>query len=68
MREAINLGHNGEATAARVAFQTLSPPQQDAVIESLKSLQILPPGTPCRIVDEHNNCREVGENEGGNHG
>jgi hypothetical protein len=57
MREAINLGHNGEATAARVAFQALTPSQQDDVIEFLKSLQVLPPGTPCRIVDEHNNCR-----------
>jgi hypothetical protein len=57
MREAITLGHNGEATAARVAFQALPRSQEDDVIEFLKSLQILPPGTPCRVVDEHNGCR-----------
>ena len=56
MREAINLGHNGEATAARLAFQSLPPAKQDAVIEFLKSLQVLPPGTRCRVVDERNNC------------
>ena len=58
MREAINLGHNGEATAARLAFQSLPPAKQDAVIEFLKSLQVLPPGTRCRVVDERNNCLE----------
>lgn len=57
MREEINLGHNGEATTARLAFQALTPAQQDNLIEFLKSLQVLPPGTPCRVVDEHNNCR-----------
>jgi hypothetical protein len=67
MREAINLGHNGEATATRLAFQALQAPQQDALIEFLKSLQILPPGTPCRVVDERNNCREDAENEARNH-
>ena len=66
MREAINLGHNGEATMARLAFQALPAPQQDAVIEFLKSLQILPPGTPCRVVDERNNCREGEENDARN--
>jgi hypothetical protein len=58
MREAINLGHNGEATAARLAFQSLPPAKQDAVIEFLKSLQVLPPGTRCRVVNERNNCVE----------
>ena len=56
MREAINLGHNGEATATRLAFQSLPPAKQDAVIEFLKSLQVLPPRTRCRVVDERNNC------------
>ena len=63
MREEINLGHNGEATAARVAFQSLIPSQQDDVIEFLKSLQILPPGTPCRVVDEYYNCRDGEDRE-----
>ena len=58
MREAINLGHNGEATAARLAFQSLPSAKQDAVIEFLKSLQVLPPGTRCRVVDERNNSLE----------
>jgi len=56
MREAINLGHNGEATASRRAFQALSPAQQDEVVEFLKSLQVLPPGTRCLVVNEHGNC------------
>ena len=65
MREEINLGHNGEAKAARAAFQSLTPLQQNYVIEFLKSLQILPPGTPCRVVDEQYNCSdaETGENK-----
>ena len=56
MREAINLGHNGEATASRRAFQALSSSQQDEVVEFLKSLQVLPPGTQCLVVDEHGHC------------
>jgi hypothetical protein len=56
MREAITLGHNGEAKASRVAFQALTPFQQDEIIEFLKSLQILPPGTPCLVVDERMHC------------
>jgi hypothetical protein len=56
MREAITLGHNGEATATRMAFQALPSSQQDDVIEFLKSLQVLPPGTPCLVVDERNHC------------
>jgi hypothetical protein len=58
MREAITLGHNGEASATRVAFQALPSSQQDDVIEFLKSLQVLPPGTPCLVVDEKNHCLE----------
>jgi hypothetical protein len=58
MREAITLGHNGEATATRMAFQALPSSQQDDVIEFLKSLQVLPPGTPCLVVDERNHCLE----------
>ena len=56
VRDEINLGHNGEATASRLAFQALSASQQDYVIEFLKSLQVLPPGTPCLTVDENFNC------------
>jgi hypothetical protein len=56
MRKAINWGHNGEATASRRAFQALSSTQQDEIVEFLKSLQILPPGTRCQVVDEHGHC------------
>jgi CxxC motif-containing protein (DUF1111 family) len=56
VRDEINFGHNGEATASRLAFQALSASQQDDVIEFLKSLQVLPPGTPCEIVDDRYNC------------
>jgi hypothetical protein len=56
MRDEIDYGHNGEATASRVAFQALSPSDQDSVIEFLKSLQILPPGTQCQRVDDNMNC------------
>jgi hypothetical protein len=63
MREAITLGHNGEATATRLAFQALTSSQQDDMIEFLKSLQVLPPGTPCLVVDEKNHCRQDREND-----
>lgn len=56
MRDEINFGHNGEASASRAAFQALTPSQQDSVIEFLKSLQVLPPGTACLTVDEKLKC------------
>ena len=46
------LAHSGEAKASRVAFQQLPGPEQDNLIEFLKTLQVLPPGTKDRIVDE----------------
>ena len=51
MREAV-LAHAGEADASRQAFEALSDSERDAVIEFLKSLQILPPGTRSLCVDE----------------
>jgi hypothetical protein len=56
IRDAINFGHNGEAKSSRLAFQALKPAQQDQVIEFLKSLQVLPAGTQCAIVDERMHC------------
>jgi cytochrome c peroxidase len=47
------LAHSGEARETREAFQKLSGAEQDAVIEFLKTLQVLPPGTRYRIVDEN---------------
>lgn len=56
MRTAI-LAHAGEAEASRAAFEALSEGERDAVIEFLKSLQILPPGTRWRVVDERGHPR-----------
>jgi len=56
MREAV-LAHSGEALASRQAFQGLTSDQRHAVIEFLKSLQVLPPGTRCGVVDENGNCK-----------
>jgi mono/diheme cytochrome c family protein len=52
MREAV-LGHGTDALQARQAFQAASKADQDAMIEFLKSLQVLPPGTPDLVVDEN---------------
>jgi len=51
MREAI-LAHGGEARLVRAAFQALNQYEQDCMIEFLKTLQVLPPGTRHLIVDE----------------
>jgi Di-haem oxidoreductase, putative peroxidase len=56
MREAV-LAHAGEALFARQGFQQLSGDDQDSVIEFLKSLQILQPGTPSLTVDENGRPR-----------
>ena len=52
LRQAI-LGHAGEASASRDAFRALPAGDRDAVIEFLKTLQVLPAGTEGRIVDEN---------------
>jgi hypothetical protein len=52
LREAI-LAHAGEALASRQSFAALSPDEQNGIIEFLKTLQVLPPGTKHRIVDEN---------------
>ncbi|KQV51394.1 thiol oxidoreductase [Duganella sp. Root198D2] len=52
MREAV-LGHAGEALASRKAYQAASKYDQDTLIEFLKSLQVLPPGTTALVVDEN---------------
>ena len=51
LRQSI-LAHAGEAAASRRAFEALPAPERDALIEFLKTLQVLPPGTKDRIVDE----------------
>jgi CxxC motif-containing protein (DUF1111 family) len=57
LREAI-LAHAGEALASRQSFTALSTDEQNALIEFLKTLQVLPPGTKHRIVDENYQRRE----------
>lgn len=51
------LAHSGEAKSSRQAFEALPAAEQDAIIEFLKTLQILPPGTRYRIVDENYRAR-----------
>jgi CxxC motif-containing protein (DUF1111 family) len=51
MRQAV-LAHAGEAVGQRIAFERLAKYEQDALLEFLKSLQVLPPGTKDLIVDE----------------
>jgi hypothetical protein len=52
LREAV-LAHDGEALASRQAFDALTVYEQDSIVEFLKTLQVLPPGTKHRIVDEN---------------
>jgi hypothetical protein len=57
MREAI-AAHAGEAAGSRSAFDALSSSDRDAVIEFLKTLQVLPPGTESLVVDENGVARD----------
>jgi cytochrome c peroxidase len=52
MREAV-LAHAGEALNSRIGFESLSPHEQDCVVEFLKSLQVLPPHTRALVVNEY---------------
>jgi hypothetical protein len=52
LRQAVK-AHDGEAKASRLAFDSQSQYEQDCVIEFLKTLQVLPPGTRALVVDEH---------------
>ena len=58
MREAV-LAHAGEALAERVRFENLSEYDRDSIIEFLKSLQILPPGTRHLVVDENGHAARL---------
>ena len=51
MREAI-FAHAGESLAEKEAFVALPAHERDCIIEFLKTLQVLPPGTAHAIVDE----------------
>jgi cytochrome c peroxidase len=52
LREAV-LAHGGEAAQTRQKFRDLSDDDRNAVIEFLKSLQVLPPGSRWLVVDEN---------------
>ena len=56
LREAV-LAHSGEALASRQAFAALSNYEKDSLIEFLKTLQVLPPGTKSLAVDENGKLR-----------
>lgn len=56
LREAV-MGHGGEGAASRAAFVALARADQDCVIECLKSLQVLPPGSRHLVVDENGKPR-----------
>ena len=56
-REAVE-AHNGEALSQRLAFDALQPDLQNDLIEFLRSLQVLPPGSKSLVIDEHGNPKE----------
>jgi hypothetical protein len=51
MREAV-LAHAGEAESSRTQFEALPDYDRNSIIEFLKSLQLLPPGTPSLCVTD----------------
>jgi CxxC motif-containing protein (DUF1111 family) len=51
IRQAV-LAHAGEAQSARTRYEALSSYEQDCVIEFLKTLQVLAPGTQALVVNE----------------
>ena len=53
-REAVE-AHNGEALTQRKAFDALPGHLQNDLIEFLKSLEVLPPGSKSLVVDERGN-------------
>ena len=56
LRQAV-LAHHGEALRERQAFEQAPTEQQDGVIEFLKTLQVLPPGTTSLVVDDRGQPR-----------
>jgi cytochrome c peroxidase len=57
LREAV-LAHAGESQAVTDAFNALPSSEQDAIIEFLKTLQILPKDTQALVIDENGNPRD----------
>lgn len=58
LREAIE-AHHGEAEATNQSWHALSDYERGSIIEFLKTLQVLPPGTHWLIVDEKGNAKDV---------
>jgi hypothetical protein len=56
-RDAVE-AHNGEARKQRETFDALPADEQNYLIEFLKSLQVLPPGSKSLVVDEHGHPRD----------
>jgi len=54
------LAHAGEALGERQAFEHLAKIDQDAVMDFLQSLQVLPPGTRALVVDERYQPKQTG--------
>ena len=52
LRRAV-LAHAGEALESRRKYEAATEYEQDALIEFLKSFQVLPPGTRALVVDEN---------------
>jgi CxxC motif-containing protein (DUF1111 family) len=52
IRQAIG-AHNGEAAASQAAFNALSEYDRDSIIEFLKTLKVLPPGSRSLVVYQH---------------
>ena len=52
IREAIE-NHNGEAAAIRQAFDGMPEYDRDSIIEFLKTLKVLPPGSRSLVVNRH---------------
>lgn len=52
LRQSI-LAHPGEALVSRRQFERMNAYDQDSLIEFLKTLQVLPPGTRYLVVDEN---------------
>lgn len=56
LRQAIE-AHHGDAEASSVAWSALDDSDRNAIIEFLKTLQVLPPGSRNRIVDDRGRPR-----------
>ncbi len=57
LRQAV-LAHAGEAQAQADAFRALSDDDKNALIEFLKSLQVLPEGTTAQVIDDRGRPRQ----------